>query len=125
MKKLLAGGLLAALLAAASLASAQENIVRTLPSVRTSTNASGTIAATGVFQQLLPSNTNRTGCTIQNTGTNPMYVYFGTTATATTAKSVKLAAGQAAYCTSGDGIVVNMPVQITGTISETFYLNYW
>ncbi len=126
MKRLLATMLGAALLAC-GLAYAQPSAppVTTLPSPRSATIASSTIAVTNTFQQIYTSNNNRTGCTIQNTGTNPMYVFFGATGSATIATSVKLVAGQAVYCTSGDGIALTNAVQITGTATETFYAASW
>ena len=91
-------------------------------------NQSSTIAVTNTFQQVFAASTQtqgRTACTIQNTGTNSMYVYFGASMTsvlaeATIAKSVKLAAGQAASC-NADDIVIKTPVWITGTATETYY----
>lgn len=93
------------------------------PLPRVVTNVSSTIAVTNTFQSLMSANANRLNCTIQNTGTNAMYVFFGAAADATTATSAKLTAGQSAYCAVGDtnyqGAVV-----ITGTATETFYAVY-
>jgi hypothetical protein len=91
-------------------------------------NQSSTIAVTNTFQLVFAAQANvsgRTACTIQNTGTNPMYVYFGATqssvlAEATIAKSIKLIAGQAAQCNTDD-IVIKNAVWITGTATETYY----
>lgn len=90
-------------------------------------NQSSTVAVTNTFQQIFAASTNTTGrvsCTIQNTGTNSMYVYFGATADATIAKSVKLIAGQATSCDTND-IVIKTAVQITGTATETYYASQW
>jgi len=86
-------------------------------------NQSSTVAVTNTFQQVFPASTSvsgRTACTIQNTGTNPMYVFFGATADATIAKSVKIIAGQPVTCDSNN-TVLKTAVQITGTATETYY----
>jgi hypothetical protein len=96
------------------------------------TNASGTIAVTNTFQEVFvavnqaatpgtpQANRRRNGCTVQNTGTNPMYVFWGPIANATLANSVKLTAGQAATC-NNQGLTLQEQVSITGTATETFY----
>lgn len=110
-------GLFAALLAAAvalpPLAAAQ---IKPIASV----NVSGTIAVTNTFQSIIARNTNRSGCTVQNTGTNTMYVFFGPLADATAAKSVKLAAGGAVSCNNGP-VTLTDEVSITGTATEAFF----
>ena len=110
-------GLFAALLAAAvalpPLAAAQ---IKPIASV----NVSGTIAVTNTFQSIIARNTNRSGCTVQNTGTNTMYVFFGPLASASTAASVKLAAGQAVSCNNGPVTLID-EVSITGTATEAFF----
>lgn len=91
-------------------------------------NQSSTIAVTNTFQPVFTAQTavtGRTACTIQNTGTNPMYVYFGATqssvlAEATIARSVKIIAGQAVTC-NADTIIIKNAVWITGTATETYY----
>jgi hypothetical protein len=83
-------------------------------------NESSTIATTNTFQAVFPSNLNRQGCTIQNNGTNSMWVFFGATASATKGTSVVLAAGQAAYCGSGL-LTYQGVVAITGTMGDAFY----
>lgn len=102
---------------------AQEKVF-TLPSPLTAVdNESSSIAVTNTFQQVFPASTatnGRTGCTIQNTGTNPMYVFFGTTAAATIAKSVKIIVGQPVTC-DNNNTVLKTAVQITGTATETYY----
>lgn len=103
--------------------------VFTLPSPITSQlNNSSSISVTNIFQPVFVASisvTGRTSCTIQNTGTNPMYVYFGLNPSsvlgeATIANSVKLIAGQAVSC-SIDNIVIKNAVWITGTATETYY----
>lgn len=112
--------LIALLLAGPALAQGTGQAVQAYPVPRALTNSSSTITVTNTFQALFVSNANRLGCTIQNTGTNSMYVFFGATADATTATSVKLVAGQSAYCGS-QGLTYTGAVAITGTATETFY----
>lgn len=107
-----------------STAAYSQSQVVTIPKPLTAVdNQSSTIAVTNTFQQIFAASTATSGrstCTIQNTGTNPMYVFFGTTAAATIAKSVKLIAGQACSC-DATGTVIKTAVQITGTATETYY----
>lgn len=94
--------------------------VFTVPSSRSTTTASSTISVTNTFQSVFAAATGRTGCVVQNTGTNSMYVFFGPIASATIAGSIKLSAGQSVNCATG-GIVITDQVSITGTATETFY----
>lgn len=87
------------------------------------TNSSSTVAVTNTFQSIFAAptgNQKRAACTVQNTGTNSMYVFFGAIADATTAKSIKLAAGNAVTC-NNSGVTLQEQVSITGTATETFY----
>lgn len=105
------------------LAHAQTPMITKPYALTTTDNQSSTIAVTNTFQQIFAAstaNTGRSGCTIQNTGTNAMYVFFGATADATIGKSVKLVAGQATTCDNND-TVLKTAVQITGTATETYY----
>lgn len=97
--------------------------VYTEPYRVTTTNASGAIVGTNSFKQIWPQSTNnrgRAGCTIQNVGTNPMYVYFGTLASATTPTSVRLLANQFVSCNQS-GITLQDEVSIAGTSGEFYY----
>lgn len=101
---------------------AQSPVV-TQPYNVTSFNASGTIAVTNTFQSIWVANTNtrgRAGCTVQNNGTNSMWVYFGPIASATKGASVVLTVGQSTNCNVG-GITLQDQVSITGTSGEAFY----
>ena len=49
-----------------------------------------------------------------------MYVFFGPLADASTAASVKLAAGQAVSCNNGPVTLID-EVSITGTATEAFF----
>ncbi len=97
--------------------------VQSYPLPRVVTNVSSTIVMTSTFQSLFSANANRLNCTVQNTGTNSMYVFFGAAADAATGTSVKLAAGQSLNCISG-GVTYQGAVAITGTATETFYAVY-
>lgn len=90
-----------------------------------STNVSSTIAVTNTFQSIVVANTNfnRTGCSVQNNGSNAMYVFFGPIASATLAKSVKLAVGQSVNCNSAP-VTLNDQVSITGTATEAYFAAY-
>lgn len=106
-----------------SLAQAQSPVI-TQPYGVTTHNDSSTIAVTNTFQSIWTASTNtrgRAGCTVQNNSASAaMYVFFGAIASATTGKSVKLAAGQAVSCNSG-GTVLQDQVSITGTSGDAFY----
>jgi len=114
-------GLCLALAPAMALAAAGQPVV-TLPEPRASTggNASSTIASTNTFQSLWAANAVRGSCTIENNGTNTMWVFFGPIASATEATSVQLAAGQSVNCDSAH-VVSTDQVSITGTSGDTFF----
>lgn len=105
-----------------SFANAQNPVV-TIPNPVVSDNASSTITVTNIFQSIWvkdTTTTGRTACTIQNNGTNTMWVFFGPIASATKGSSVVLAAGQATFCNSGN-VVLKDQVSITGTSGDAFY----
>ena len=116
-----------ALLVGLSGASAQQPVQAGKPGRSNVLNNSSTIAVTNTFQKVFdaaPANAStvptRLDCLIQNTGTNTQYVFFVPTASATLAKSIKLAAGNAISC-STFSITLTSEVAITGTAGETFY----
>jgi len=115
--------LILSLLLLPTLAEAQTTVVTKPLQLTAVDNQSSTIAVTNTFQQIFAASASvsgRVACTIQNTGTNAMYVFFGATANATIAKSVKLTAGQAVTC-DYNNTVLKLAVQITGTATETYY----
>jgi len=65
-------------------------------------------------------------CVIENNtaGSNSMYVFFGSIANATTAKSVKLSAGQSVSCSSYGGMVLTDQVSIAGTSGDAYFANF-
>ncbi len=110
--------LLAALICAAVGAAFADGI----PVATTETGV--TIATTGTFQQALAAGSTlpagkRNSCTIQYTGNNIGYVFFGPTASATLATSFQLTNKQIITCPVG-GVVLNDAVQVTGTTNDTF-----
>lgn len=82
-------------------------------------NASSTITVTDTFQSVFVAQ-ERAACKIVNTGTNPMWVFFGPMASATKNTSIKMATGVSTTCGEG-GVVRVDQVSITGTSGETFY----
>lgn len=75
------------------------------PTALTTTEAAAAPTAT-TFASLLASSATRKGCLVQNTGTTLGYVYFGATASATTANAFQVAAGNAISCASQTGGVL-------------------
>lgn len=95
-----------------------------------STEKTGTIATTGTYQSVLAASQNggRKSCTIQNTGTHNMLVFFGGTKPSNSAgvgflltpPSGTAQAGGAISCgLVGGGVAVDQ-VWIEGTMGETF-----
>jgi hypothetical protein len=82
------------------------------------TNGSSTVTTGGTFQSALAASVSRKGCVVQNptTATEPLYVYFGATGSATTATSISLAPGQSVSCNSGP-LVLTDNVAVTATTS--------
>jgi|SRR6202035_5013672 len=105
-----------------SVAHAQSPVV-TLPNPVTTDNASSTITVTDTFQSIWVKDTStrgRTACTIQNNGSNTMWVFFGPIANATKGSSIVLIAGRATFCNSGN-VILKDQVSITGTSGDAFY----
>lgn len=111
--------LIVGMIAFGNLAFAQQQVL-TLPSSRSSTNASSTIAVTNTFQAVFSASTSRKNCLIQNNGSNNMYVYFGTIANATIANSIILQPSWGLNCAAG-GVINTDAVSITGTATEVYY----
>lgn len=106
-----------------SKANAQSPVLTQPYGVQTTVAGSLTITTTNTFQTLWTLSTNtrgRAGCTIQNNASNPMFVFFGTAASALTLKSVRLTGGQSLNCIVG-GVVLQDTVSITGTSGDGFY----
>lgn len=104
-----------------------------LPYGKAAAEAPGTIAATGVWQQVWGASQNgvRTNCVIQNTGTHAMSVFFGPTAPApnatvgfplgpATASGSFNVGGGVISCGNIGGGLTSGPVWITGTQNDTF-----
>lgn len=90
----------------------------------TTNNASASIVSGGTYQSIWAADTNtnrgRQACTIINNGTHSMYVFAGPIASATNAKSVILAANQAFYCNTPNGVLKDQ-ISIDGTTADAFY----
>lgn len=82
-----------------------------------SIDASGTIAVTNTFQSLFAALQNRKSCTIQNNGTNKMYIGVGSSPTLT--NSFQVPAGATFVCATM-GVTVNDAIAITGTAGDAF-----
>lgn len=109
MKRLLLVSALAGLFVAGSAAAD--------PVAWPSTVTAITITTHAVFQQIAPSSLTRHGCTYQNTSMDTEYVYFGTTANATTGASFKLSPGAAITCAAGP-TVAGDAVQVTSSATD-------
>ena len=100
-------------------------IVQTVPATRTTagSNASGTITATGTFQNVFGASPVRTGCLIENNGAASMWVSEGVPVATppTEAKSQVLAAGASFSCERNGGSVLTGEIDITGTATQVFY----
>lgn len=117
MKKLMPIGFLLAAAAFACSVFAQSIPVGT-------TNLSNTISVTNNFQTIQGQTNNRLGCAIQNNGVNPMYVFLGPNAKATTARSIVLSPGQPMNCEVSGAVVVKDEINITGTSGDAFLANF-
>ena len=81
------------------------------------TDASSTIASTGVYQTVMAANSSRNNCTVQNNGSNNMSVRVNSTTI------FILYPGQSLTCSSGNTVVISL-IEITGTASDAFAANY-
>lgn len=120
--KIMAFGLF--LISGVDYASAQAPVITQPLNVTSNPVASGSVASSGTFQSVFAADTNtrgRASCTIQNTGANTLYVFFGPIANATRAKSVQLTTGLPVYCATPNGGVIKDQVSVDGTTAGTFY----
>ena len=78
-----------------------------------------TVTTTNTFQQLLASSP-RFNCTVEYTGSNTGYVFFGAIAGATTPTSFQLSNKQVISCSNYDGTVLTDAVNVSGTAGDTF-----
>lgn len=111
LKRCLAG--VAGLLLASIPSLAQQQRAASVPT-------NGTIAVTSTFQQLLPRRDDRKGCTFQNKGSNTMSVFTGRTASATTANSFSISAGQTFNCSGYGALVIIDELAVTGTSGDAY-----
>jgi hypothetical protein len=86
----------------------------------TSTPSGTTTSATpNTFTTAAAANGSRKGCSVQNTGTGTLYVYFGTTGS--TAASNQVAPGGAISC-NAPGIVLTDAIQVADTLASQPYV---
>lgn len=111
MKKL---ALLLALISSPALAQQRAQTVAQSP-----TPQGLTITTTNTFQQALAS-AARNSCLVQYLGSNTGFVFFGTTATASTPASFQLSKGQSISCSNPNTSVLTDAVQISGTSGDQF-----
>lgn len=90
---------------------------------RTTRILSSTVAVTNTFQTIEAANISRCGGTIQNNGSNTMYVYPGPVASATKAASIVLSPGQSVSLIA-PGVVMGDEINITGTAGDAFYAGF-
>ena len=95
-----------------------------VPAAVTSTNLSGTVASSNVFQSIQVATATRNGCLIVNSAATEQWVFFGPIGSATEATSVPLQPGQYVSCATGSGGVLTDQVSITGTASAAFVANF-
>lgn len=95
--------------------------VVTVPKASATTIANGTITTGGTFQQIAASSTSRLSLEFQNNNSSDnCYLYFGTTGSATTAKSILVTPN--AYYLRSSGSIPSDAVQVTCVnTSDTYY----
>lgn len=91
--------------------------LRTVGSSSTSTQTGSTITTHLTFQSVLAASTSRKGCLFVNTSADKMWVYFGTTGSATTSNSVPLPAGQSVSCIAG-AVVLGDNIAATSNVTD-------
>lgn len=98
------------------------------------TMSSGTLAATNTYQLVLTGNCpagnsgdagcvgtiQRNGCTIQNIGSNAMFVHPGPVAGANVTRDFQLSVGSTFNCQIVNGKVISDPIYIAGTMGDGF-----
>lgn len=91
----------------------------------TTRQAKVTIAVTNTFQVALANQGARNGCTIQNRGSNNMFLFWGgSSAPADSTTSFVLLANQAINCSVGGDGVASDTVWITGTAGDVAIVSW-
>lgn len=98
---------------------AQQTVITKPFGVTTSLPATNTITSTDVFQTVFPAG-NRSSCTIQNKGSNSMWVCFTSRSSCTKANSIKLSTEKSVGCIAGS-VVLKDEVSVLGTSGDEFY----
>ena len=93
----------------------------TAVSASATTISNGTVTTGGTFQQIAAASTSRKSFEYQNNNaSDACYIYFGTTGSATTAKSIKVVAG--GYYLRSSGSIPSDAIQTTcASTNDTFY----
>ena len=112
---------LAPLLLLAAPAYAQQP-VQTQPWAVNGPQTGGTITTGGTFQSAAAAEPNRKGCLVQNTSARTLYVFFGATASATTANSFQVAPGGSISCNPGGTVLTANIAVTTSTTSDTYVI---
>jgi hypothetical protein len=94
----------------------------TAPATATTTIVGSTIAASGVFQTALAASATRLGCTLQNQGASPMYVFPGALGSATEAASFIVAPGGSISC-NVSGVVITDAINVTGMVGDAYVIS--
>ena len=98
--------------------------ISVVPSAATSTSINGTTSATALtFTSAAAANSSRKGCLVFNNSSNNEYVFFGATASATTANSILLAPQTGASCNAGS-IVLSDNVAIASSAASSSYAGW-
>lgn len=93
---------------------------QTTPATAPTLQLGGTVTTGGTFQTVLPANSSRSGCTVQNTGTHTGYVYWFS-GTPSLTNSLQIPAGGAFYCANSGGFPIKTAIQYTtGTTGDPF-----
>lgn len=82
----------------------------------------GTIAVTNTFATILPADSGRKGCTLQNQGTHVMYLHIGALAAATLAKALQMQPQDKAYCQTPSGVIFEN-LNLTGTAGDAWWMS--
>ncbi|MBI3678477.1 MAG: hypothetical protein HY243_17860 [Proteobacteria bacterium] len=97
------------------------NATVTAVSASATTIFNGTVTTGGTFQQIAAANASRKSFEYQNNnGSDACYIYFGTTGSATSAKSIKVVSG--GYYLRSAGNIPSDAIQTTCTsTNDTYY----
>lgn len=95
---------------------------KVIPTAATTANDSGTVTTGGAFQSVIAASASRLGCTIQNptSATEPLYVFFGTNASASENASITLGPGASVSCAAGVAVLTDNVSVTAATTGHAF-----